>query len=70
MTQTERLLNYLRSRPGCSSLEIVQDLRIINTTGRISDLRKAGHVIEAQRDKRGVYRFWLVEKPVQMAAGF
>lgn len=68
MTQTDRLLAYLRSRPGASSLEIVQDLRIVNTTGRISDLRAAGHTIEATRDRWGVYRFTLVEKPVQLAA--
>lgn len=68
MTQTERLLDYLRANPGCSSMDIVRDLSIVNTTGRISDLRKEGHDIVATRDRRGVYRFRLVSKPVQLAA--
>ena len=67
MTQTERLLRFLRANPGASSLEITQALALVNVTGRISDLRKEGHVIEARRD-RGVYRYQVIEQPVQLAA--
>ena len=61
MTQTSALLRYLRLNPGASSLEITMDLGIVNTTGRISDLRARDHVIECRRraDKRQGY--WLVE---------
>lgn len=66
-TQADRLLAFLRSHPGASSLEITQALALVNVTGRVSDLRARGLVIEAQRVK-GVYRYWLIEQPVQMAA--
>lgn len=59
-TQEERLLHYLHEHPGCSSLEIVRDLSIVNTTGRISDLRSKGYAIEAIREQ-GVYRYVLRE---------
>lgn len=68
-TQEERLLHYLYEHPGCSSLEIVRDLQIINTTGRISDLRAKGYRIHASRDRSGVFRFHLEAQPVQIAAG-
>lgn len=60
MSQADRLLAYLRANPGASSLEIVRDLLIINTTGRISDLRAAGYTIEARRVD-GVYRYRVIE---------
>lgn len=59
-TQTERLLTYLRQNPGISSLEITLALRIVNVTGRISDLRAAGHVIDCREDKTGTARYYLV----------
>lgn len=68
MTQTNRLLEYLRDNPGCSSLDIIRDLAILNTTGRISDLRKEGHTIDCWRGRDGVFRFRLVEQPVQLGA--
>ena len=67
MTQSERLLRYLRANPGASSLEITQALALVNVTGRVSDLRKDGHVIEAVR-VGGVFRYTVVEQPVQLAA--
>ena len=69
MTQTDRLLRFLHENPGSSSLEITLGLGIVNVTGRISDLRKAGHEVEAIRDSKGVYRYVLVEKPEQLAVG-
>ena len=68
MNQQDRLVEYLRANPGASSLDIIRDLRLINTTGRISDARREGHVIDAWRGRDGVWRFRLVEEPVQMAA--
>jgi Helix-turn-helix domain len=74
MTQNENLLNFLKCRGsnGASSLEIINNCGIINTTGRISDLRKEGYKIECkkvnslrnqyslfERHEKGVYRFYL-----------
>ena len=59
-TQTQRLLNWLRHNPGQSSIEITMALRIVNVTGRVSDLRAAGHIIECRQDKQGVDRYYLV----------
>lgn len=66
MTQSARLLAYLYAHPGASSLEITHALAVVNVTGRISDLRAAGHVIICRRgpDKRD--RYYVVEAPVQM----
>jgi hypothetical protein len=60
MTQAARLLAYLRARPGASSLEITDDLRIPNVTGRISDLRAQGIDIVCVKE-RGVSRYRIVE---------
>lgn len=60
MTQADRLLRWIRANPGTSSLEITVALGIVNTTGRISDLRAAGHVIDAKRDRDGVFRYSIV----------
>lgn len=65
-TQTDRLVRYLRRHPGASSLDIVNDCRILNTTGRISDARREGHVIDCRRVD-GVARYWLREAPTQLA---
>jgi hypothetical protein len=65
-TQSERLLAYLKSNPGASSLEITLATRIVNVTGRISDLRAAGHRIDCVMDERHVARYVVVDKPVQV----
>jgi hypothetical protein len=57
-TQVARLLSYLRGHPGASSLDIIRDVRIVNTTGRISDIRALGHTVEAVRVE-GIFRYWL-----------
>jgi hypothetical protein len=59
MTQCERLLIYLTINRGASSLEIVRDLSIVNTTGRISDLRAAGNIVECRRRTDGRQGYWL-----------
>lgn len=60
MSQSERLLAYLRANPGASSLEITRALALVNVTGRVSDLRAEGHIIRARRVD-GVFRYVLVE---------
>lgn len=61
-TQTQRLLDYLQTHPGASSLEITRDCFIVNVTGRISDLRAQGHRIEDRRGRDGVHRYYLVRE--------
>ena len=68
MSQADRLLRYLMANPGASSLEVTMACSIVNVTGRVSDLRAAGHRIEAKRDSRGVYRYRVV-RPVQLTLG-
>jgi hypothetical protein len=64
-TQSERLLAFLKSNPGASSLEITLATRIVNVTGRVSDLRAAGHRIECVKDGDGVARYVVVRQPTQ-----
>ena len=66
--QAMRTLRYLREHPGASSLEIVRDLRIINTTGRISDLRRAGYDVVCLRRPDGVDGY-VVREPVAVTKG-
>ena len=63
-TQADRLLRWLRANPGASSLEMTLALGIVNTTGRISDCRAAGFVIECREDKAGVARYYVREAAV------
>lgn len=63
-TQAERLLLFLTVNPGRSSLEISEALALPNVTGRVSDLRAAGNVIEAVR-VNGVFRYY-VRNPAQL----
>lgn len=65
MSQASRLLAYLRANPGASSLDIVRDLLILNTTGRISDLRAAGYSVHSWRAAGGIWRYMILEAPVQ-----
>ena len=60
MTQTERLIAWLRANPGSSSIEITIGLRIVNVTGRISDIRAAGYTVEC-KTVDGVARYYLRE---------
>ena len=61
MSQAVRLLRYLRLNPGATSLDIIRDLGCVNTTGRISDLRARGHVIECRRRADKFDGYWLIE---------
>lgn len=62
MTQTERLVRWLRANPGATSLEITQALAIVNVTGRISDARQAGYLVECKRRTDHRLAYWLVER--------
>ena len=65
MTQTARLIEYLRHNPGATPMQLITELRLPKYTARISDARAAGHVIEHTRDDAGVTHYRLVEHPVQ-----
>ena len=66
MTQADRLLAFLRANPGASSLEVTLGTRIVNVTGRVSDLRAAGYTVLCIRDLEGVRRYRVVERPTQL----
>lgn len=68
-TQNERVLAYLLRHPNTSAMTLINALAIPNYRARISDLRAQGYVIEAKRDKRGIFRYRIVDRPVQLGAG-
>lgn len=68
-TQTARLLHYLHQNPGASSLEITLALSIVNVTGRISDLRAAGHDIRCAKRKDGADGYSLRVEAEQLTLG-
>ena len=49
LTQAERVLDFIRSHPDCTMLDLTYGLFpfVANPRARISDLRAAGHRIEA-----------------------
>lgn len=57
MTQTERLLAALKTGP-ITKVQSLRELGILNTGGRIQDLRDAGHNIKTDmievRTRRGI----------------
>lgn len=68
-SQPMRLLRWLRSNPDSSSLEITTALLIVNVTGRISDLRAAGYLIECRKDPRTRVDRYRVIEPKPITAG-
>ncbi len=60
-TDTERVIAFLRERPGSSVMEIRFALFISAVTQRMSDGRTLGYEFPKYRDDRGVYRFHVVE---------
>ena len=56
--QQLRILERLRRGP-MTNVEAVMDLRVMNTTARISELRQAGYRIDAQRGAGGVWTYRL-----------
>ena len=63
MTQCEVMLQMLKQAGphGVTSREFVEGPQIFKYTGRISDLRKQGHVILAERVRDTLYRYILKE---------
>lgn len=68
MTQTERLIRYVRANPGCSGLEIIAALHLPKYTSRISDARASGVQIECFRRGDGIRGYRVIEAPVQLQA--
>ena len=69
-TQTERIVEYIRTHPGCSMLEIAYGVQpfIANPRARISDARAAGvNIPPPTRDRDGVERYHVEEEPEQLA---
>lgn len=71
MTQTERLIAYLRENPGATSLEVTLATNLVNVTGRVSDARVIGREhgfdIECRRrDRDNRFGYFLVEKDRQL----
>ncbi len=65
MTQTDRLIRFLRANPSATSLEITLACQIVNVTGRVSDARAQGFDIECVRRDDHRQGYVLREKPVQ-----
>lgn len=70
MTQTARLVAYLRAHPGASGLEIIHALNLPKYTSRISDARAAGVEILCITRKDGRRGYLIVDpEPVQLKLG-
>ena len=68
MTQTQRVVEFIRTHPEASSLEITWACGVVNVTGRISDARASGHDIVCARRFDGQQGYTLREpEPVQVA---
>ena len=57
-TQCHRLLEFLRAGPRTNA-EIVEGLRILKYTGRISELREKNFDVRAERLGEGLWRYSL-----------
>jgi len=70
-TQTERVVEFIRSHPEASSLEITWACGVVNVTGRISDARAAGIDIVCERRIDGQQGYTVRDpEPVQVALFF
>jgi hypothetical protein len=71
-TQTARLVDYVRSHPEATSLDITLACGIVNVTGRVSDARAEGVDIRCVRRSDNRQGYVVVEpEAVQLAlAGF
>lgn len=50
MTQSQRILWYMKEYGGITQLEALRDLGVMRLASRISDLRKEGHRITADTE--------------------
>lgn len=63
-----RVLAVLRRFPTVTSWELTMQSHVLNTTGRISDLRDDGYDIRAERitvDGKPIWRYRLVDPAVE-----
>jgi hypothetical protein len=69
MTQSDRVLAYLRQHPLATVMELSFGLQpfVANPRARISDLRAAGYVVRPEKRPDGRTGFRVVEAPVQTA---
>ena len=65
MTQTDRLVRFLREHDGATSLEITLALAIVNVTGRISDARAEGFTIECRTRSTDGRKGYFIVQPGQ-----
>ena len=42
MTQCQKIYDYIASHPGCTSLEMINAVGVINNTARISEINNIG----------------------------
>ena len=66
LTQTERLVEFVRTHPLASSLEITLACGIVNVTGRVSDARAEGIDIRCERRFDGRQGYRVVEPVGQL----
>jgi len=63
-SQCWRIVDLWRaSRGTITNRQIVLELNIFNSTGRLSDCSKAGYHYEAQRINGGLWQFKLIDYP-------
>lgn len=51
MTQNQRVIEYLKQFGSITQLEALRDLGIMRLASRISDLKRQGYIISAERGK-------------------
>ena len=49
MTQEQRILEYMKTHDGITTLQAYNDLGITRLSARIFDLRSKGHIISTER---------------------
>lgn len=50
MTQTERVLKYMRDFGSITQLEAIRDISCMRLAARIDDLKREGHVIRSDTE--------------------
>lgn len=68
MTQTARLVAFLRTHPEATSLDVTLACGIVNVTGRVSDARAAGVDVACVRRRDGRFGYVVREPAVQLVA--
>ena len=63
MTQTDRIVAFIRANPGCTTMQIQYGLEpfVANPRGRISDARAQGVAIECRKRADGRLGYYIRE---------